>query len=325
MSWRFDDKQRTYSESGLISPEQWQTAVRQQQIAYDKLRSCPAARSAGPDTSKCQMSEPQVAVTKTSDHQVLLGHEAQRTSITLSQSCKVRETGEECQLAYEFDVWLTQDEIAGATDRRAFEQAYLKKQGISGDALANPMLVRAMAPYADSFRKLSAKSSDLKGLPLRTRFRFAYGGAHCRAGGAPDDSHPPSVAGNAGSSARSSAESSTATAAGWSASESAERSAGTGPAGYIAGSTAGAFARSLVGGMLAKRRAAESTMSTSPSDSTIITATGQSLPTFADMTIETVSIDATPVPSAKFEVPAGYTKLEPAAAKSDETPNCPNS
>ena len=331
VSWRIDDKQRTYLESGLISPEQAQTAVRQQQAAYEKLRSCPAARSAGPDISKCEMSEPQIAVTKTGDHAMLLGHDTQRTNITLSQSCKVRQTGEECQLAYEFDVWLTQDKIDGVADRRAFEQAYLKKQGMSGDAMANPTLARAMAPYADSFRKLSAKSGDLKGLPLRTRFRFAYGGAHCRAGGAPDNGGAPSVAGSAGASARSSAESSTTSAAGWSTSESVERSAGSGPAGYIAGSTAGAFARSLVGGMFAKHRAAESTTAatsatpTAPSDATITTGTGQTLQTFADMTIETVSIDATPVPPARFEIPAGYKKLTPAPSKTDETPSCPNS
>jgi hypothetical protein len=325
VTWRIDDKQRTYTESGLLSPEQWQTAVKQQQAAYDKLRSCPAMRSAGPDTTKCEMSEPQIAVTKTGDHATLLGHDAQRTNITMSQSCKVRETGEECQLAYEFDVWLTQDEIAGVADRRAFEQAYLKKQGMSGDAMANPTMARAMAPYADSFRKLSAKSGDLKGFPLRTRFRFAYGGAHCRAGGVPGNSGPPSVASSAGSSARSSAESSTATAAGWSAAEGAERSTGSGPAGYIAGSTAGAFARSLVGGLFAKHRASESTSPATPSESTIATANGQTLQTFAEMTVETVSIDATPVAPARFEVPAGYKKLTPEAPKTDQTLSCPSS
>ncbi len=325
VTWHIDDKQRTYTESGLISPEQWQTAVKQQQAVYDKLRSCPAARSAGPDTSKCEMSEPQIAVTKTADHATLLGHDAQRTNITLSQSCKVRETGEECQLAYEFDVWLTQDEIPGVADRRAFEQAYLKKQGMSGDVMANPTMARAMAPYADSFRKLSAKSGDLKGFPLRTRFRFAYGGAHCRAGGVPGNSSPPSVASSAGSSARSSAESSTATAAGWSATEGAERSTGSGPAGYIAGSTAGAFARSLVGGLFAKHRASESSSPTTPSESTLTTANGQTLQTFAEMTLETVSIDATAVSPAKFEVPAGYKKLTPTAPKTDDTVSCPSS
>ncbi len=324
VSWRIDDKQRTYTESSLISPEQWQTAVKQQQVTYDKLRSCPAVRSAGLDTSKCEMSEPQIAVTKTGEHATLLGHDTQRTNLTLSQSCKVRETGEECQLASEFDVWLTQDEIAGMADRRAFEQAYFKKQGMSGDAMADPTLARAMAPYAASFRKLSAQSGDLKGLPLRTRFRFAYGGAHCRTGGA-DNSGPPSVASNAGSSALGSAERSTATAAGWSASESAERSAGTGPAGYIAGNAAGAFARSLVGGMFAQRRTSAASTPATASDSTITTASGQSLHTVADMTIETVSIDANPVPAARFEIPSGYKKLTPTAAKTDETPSCPNS
>jgi hypothetical protein len=271
------------------------------------------------------MSEPQVAVTKTNDHATLLGHDAERTNIIMSQSCKVRETGEECQLAYELDVWLTQDEIDGVADRRAFEQAYLKKQGISGDALANPTMARAMAPYADSFRKLNAKSNDLRGFPLRTRFRFAYGGAHCHAGGVPGSGGPPTLVSTAGSSARSSAESSTASAAGWSAAESAERSTGSGPAGYIVGSTAGAFTRSLVGGLFAKHHANESTSPATPADTTIVTANGQALQTFAEMTLETVSIDATPVAPARFEVPAGYKKLTPEAPTTDQTVSCPSS
>jgi hypothetical protein len=331
VTWRIDDKQRTYTETTLITPEQWQKAMKQQQAAYDKLRSCPATRSAspaGPDTSKCEMSEPQIAIAKTADHATILGHDSQRTNITLSQSCKVRETGEECLLAYEYDVWLTQEEIAGMADRRAFEQAYLKKQGMSGDMMANPTLARAMAPYADSFRKLSAKSGDLKGLPLRTRFRFAYGGPQCKAGGGGGDAgSSQSVAGNAGASARSAAEGSTAGAAGSVAAESAARSAGSGPGGYIASSTAGAFASSLVGGMFAKHRASESTTSpAAPADATMTTANGQKLQTFAEMTVETVSIDAAPVAAGRFEVPAGYKKLTPATvAKSDETPSCPSS
>lgn len=324
VTWHIDDKQHTYTQGELVSPEQWQTAMKQQQAAYEKMRSCPTLRTAEPDTSKCEMSEPQIAVTKTGDHATLLGHDAERTNITMSQSCKVRDTGEECQLAYEFDVWLTQDEIAGVADRRAFEQAYLKKQGMSGDAMANPTMARAMAPYAESFRKLSAKSGDLKGIPLRTRFRFAYGGAHCRVGGVPDSSGPPSVARDAGSSARYSAENATTTAAGSTAAESAERSTGSGPGSYIAGSAAGSFTRSLIGGMFAKRRASESSPSAA-SDSSIKTANGQTLQTFAEMTVETVSIDATPVAPARFEIPAGYKKLTPEPPKADQAPSCPSS
>jgi hypothetical protein len=80
---------------------------------YDKLRSCPTARNAGPGTSKSQLSEPQISVNKTGDHATLLGHDAQRTDITMTQSCKVRDTGEEYQLAYQFDVWLTDSAPAG--------------------------------------------------------------------------------------------------------------------------------------------------------------------------------------------------------------------
>jgi hypothetical protein len=48
VTWRIEEKQRRYTESALSSPEQWQTAMKQQQADYDKLRSCPTASDSAP-------------------------------------------------------------------------------------------------------------------------------------------------------------------------------------------------------------------------------------------------------------------------------------
>ena len=43
-------------------------------------------------------------------------------------------------------------------------------------------LRRFLAPYADDLKQVSAKSGELKGYPLKTVVRIAFGGERCAAG-----------------------------------------------------------------------------------------------------------------------------------------------
>ncbi len=326
VTWDIDAKKKTYTEVPLPTPEQTRAMVERQRAAVEKLKSCPQMRQAqtGPDTSKCEMSEPRVSVTKTQDVANIAGHNAQRTNLTMTQSCKVKSTGEECELDYSFDVWLTQEEIAGLSERQKFQLAYARKLGLTPGSLANPALSKAMAPYADSLKQLAGRSSDLKGYPLRTQFRFAYGGPRCGTSAAsPSSSGSPGVVQNAGSAAGSAAENSATSAAGYSASDSVERSAGNGPGGYIAGSAAGAFARNLVGGMFAKKSAPSTASDTSTTTAQPVGAKGDPLKTVAEFTMETTSIDAGVVAPTQFELPQGLKKIVP-DINNDGTnlPNC---
>jgi len=126
------------------------------------------------------MTPPVLAVNKTQDVSSFIGHAAQRTNVSLTQSCKIKDTGDICKMTYSLDVWLTQEDLPGLGDRSAFQQDYQRKLGATGAVPVDATQLNAvLAPYADSLKQLSAKASDFKGYPLKTTFRFAVGGEHC--------------------------------------------------------------------------------------------------------------------------------------------------
>ena len=81
------------------------------------------------------------------------------------------------------DVWLTQDKLPGTADRRAFAQAYAKKLGLEdAQGAMSGEYAKFLAPYQAQIKQLTDKSSDLKGLPLKTWLRVMLGGHEGRRG-----------------------------------------------------------------------------------------------------------------------------------------------
>src|ERR1700688_4613105 len=61
VTWDMEPKKKRYTETPFPTPEQQRAFLQHQQAVIDKLKSCPAARSAQPaqssiDTSQCEMS-----------------------------------------------------------------------------------------------------------------------------------------------------------------------------------------------------------------------------------------------------------------------------
>jgi hypothetical protein len=330
VTWKIEPKQKRYTEIPFPTPEQWRAVREHQQAIIDKLKSCPqpAAARSTVDTSKCEMSPPVFAVNKTSDETSIIGHTAHRTNVSLTQSCKVKDSTDVCSMIYSFDVWLTQDELPGLTDRTTFASAYQKKIGASGavpfdTAQLNPML----APYEESLKQLKAKSADFKGYPLKTTFRFAIGGAHCGlvpSTGAPQSGGDGTLT-TASAAAGEAGANSAGNAAGWGAQDAAQRAGGGGIGGYVAGSAAGAFTKNLVGGLFGKKKKADSAESgaAAPSSANPQPGSGEPATTVAEISIETTAIDPAPLSADHFEVPAGWKKLEPKPTAEEALPSCP--
>ena len=118
------------------------------QANLEKMRSCPVPQKQQPiDTSKCDMSPPKIDVRKTDERMSIAGHNAQRTSATLTETCTNKETGDVCATVVAVDVWLTQDTPPGLSDRRAFDLAYARKLGIAdAQGLVQGDLARYLAP-----------------------------------------------------------------------------------------------------------------------------------------------------------------------------------
>jgi hypothetical protein len=164
-----------------------------------------------------------------------------------------------------------------------------------------------LAPYADVLKQLSAKSSELKGYPLKTVVRIAFGGEHCSsakqqsAGGGGNAVTDASQA--AGDAAAASAAGTAGSAAGAAAGNVAKNSVGS----SIFSSAASTFGSKLTSGLFKKKADAAAPAANSAPDNGLPPGVIQA----AQITVETTSIDASPVPADKFEIPAGWKKVEP--------------
>jgi hypothetical protein len=328
VTWDMEPKKKRYTEIPFPTPAQQRAVLEHQKAVIGKLKSCPQAQPApsGIDTSKCDMSPPVFAVTKTHDEATLIGHAAQRTNVSLTQSCKVKDSGDVCQFSYSLDVWLTQDTLPGLADRKTFDSDYQRKLGLAGTIPAEAaQLSPLLAPYADSLKQLSAKSADFKGYPLKTSFRFAVGGAHCglAPGGGTSSSASDGTLHDAGTATGEAGESSATHAAGWGTNEAEQHAAGSGIGGYVAGSAAGAFAQNLVGGLFNKKKKADAPSASTPTPSGPQPGAPEAgMITVAEVSMETTAIDPAPVSAEQFEVPADWKKLTPKPQVDEALPSC---
>lgn len=289
LEWQLKPKDKSYLETPFPTAEDRAKAAAKLQETLDKMQSCPkppsrAAETAQVDRSQCDLSPPQFEVKKTGEHAVLLGHDTQKTSATMTQTCTDRKTGDVCDLVYGFDMWLTGDDIQGFAERRAFSAAYLHKIGLDGsDVVMQGKVRQLMAQYQGTFKELAAKMRDFKGTPLRTQFHVAFGGAHCAKlqqqnaagadGGAADNGSPTSLAG-----------------------------------------AATAMGGKLLGGLFKKKDA--------PVDATPEPAAPPGMKNIAVFTVETTAVDGNAIPGDKFEPPAGWKRETPPAAKAGDF-SCP--
>jgi len=313
VEWTLEPKKMEYRETPLPTAAQLLAARQEAQAMMEKVKQCPAMAqhtAPGPDTSQCEMSPPRVDVKQPGTHATLAGHDAQLTQLALTNSCTNKTTGDVCDFVVALDSWLTQDQIAGLADQKAFLQAYQAKLGLDvHDPAFQSQMRQFLAPYADVLKQLSAKSSELKGYPLKTVVRIAFGGEHC----ASAKKQSPGGGGNAvtdasqaaGDAAAASAAGAAGSAAGAAAGNMAKNSAGS----SIFSSAASTFGSKLTSGLFKKKADAAAPPPSSATDNGLPAGMIQA----AQITVETISIDASAVPPEKFEIPAGWKKVEPKA------------
>jgi hypothetical protein len=325
LTWRLHPDKKTYAEEAFATPEQLAEVRARMQARLEKMRSCPVNPRQQPiDKSKCEMSPPKIDVHKTDDKMSIAGHDTQRTLATLTETCTNRETGDVCDTVVAFDVWLTQDKIPGATDRRAFQQAYAKRMGLVDEQGAiSGEVAKFLAPYQSQIKQLRDKSSDFKGQPLKTTLRVMMGGQQCSA----------TAKMKANGAANGTAGGDTAPAGGSSPISNVAQ------AGKALGSSVG----NLVGGLFHKKKTDDSpapasaasapdaaAASTPPAaGATASTAAPDPFAQYVQMAVfstETVSVNADAIPADRFEIPPDWKKDAPKAAKQGEDEfTCPKS
>jgi hypothetical protein len=319
LTWHLEPDKKSYREDVFATPEELAEMRARMQATLDKMRSCPVSQKQQPiDKSKCEMSPPKIDIHKTDDKMSIAGHDAQRTLATLTESCTDKSTGDVCDTVVAIDVWLTQDNLPGAGDRRAFEQAYAKKLGLEdAQGAMRGEYSKFLAPYQAQIKQLTDRSSDLKGQPLKTSLRIMMGGQQCSA------------------IAKAKADGTT----------SADNSAGGGgnPLTNVAqaGKAIGSSVGNLVGGLFHKKKADDSqtpasaatppdsaTASSPPAAPVTAPATPDPYAQFIQLaayTSETITISTAAISPDRFDVPADWKKDIPKAAKkADGEFTCPN-
>ena len=318
VTWRLHPDKKTYAEETFATPEELAQMRSKMQERLEKMRSCPVTQRQQPiDKSKCEMSPPKIDVHKTDDRMSIAGHDTQHTLATLTETCTNKDTGDVCDTVVAVDVWLTQDNIPGAGDRRAFQQAYAKRLGLVDEQGAMSAEVsKFLAPYQSQIKQLTDKSSDLKGQPLKTSLRVMMGGQQCSA------------------TAKMQANGSTAggsTATG----NSGNPITDVAQASKAIGSSVG----NMVGSLFHKKKTDDSQASAGAAATPAAAGGAGTAPPapgapdpfahyvqMASFTTETVTINADPVPTERFDIPPDWKKDAPKSAKqADEEFTCPKS
>lgn len=330
VEWTLEPKKMEYRETALPTAAQIAAAKQEAAAMMEKIKQCPAVTQQSgpaPDTSKCEMSPPKFEVKQPGTHAMLAGHDSQLTQIALTQSCTNKATGDVCDFLFAFDTWLTQDQIAGLADQKAFMKAYQAKLGLDpNDPVLQKQMRQFLAPYADAMKQVSAKSGELKGYPLKTVLRIAFGGEHCAS--VKNQGQTAGASGGGGnvlgdaSQAAGNAAAASSTSAASSAAGTAAANASKNPlAGSVFSSAASAFGSKLADGLFKKKAAAPAATPASTPDNALPPGMIQA----AQVTIETTSINDAAVPADKFEIPAGWKRVEPKPTKDTGTKefSCP--
>jgi len=327
LEWELQPKKKLYSERPFPTAEQRAEAQARVEAAMEEMKNCPmpqspsASQTTAPDTSRCQLSSPVLNVNATDEHATILGHDARKTNVVLSQTCTDTQTGDVCEIDYGFDTWLTTDEIPGTEERNGFTRKYLQAQGLDPN---NPRLQRTvqqfMAPYAEQLKQLQGKAADLKGYPLRTTFYMAFGGPHC--GKAKQAAQQQQA--SSGSRFNMHSIASSALAGGLSglfhhgAAAIHSDSAGGAAASSAANEAAEPAANAAASSMTAQSDSGGATAPTAAP----VPASGPLIRVIS-LTTETTSIDTSSIPPDQFEIPADW-KLEPRQQQvANSAPKCP--
>jgi hypothetical protein len=303
VTWHLEPEKKRYREQVFATPEELAAMRAKMQANLEKMRSCPVSQKQQPiDKSKCEMSPPKIEVHKTDDKMSIAGHDAQRTSATLTETCTNKDTGDVCDTVVALDVWLTQDNLPGSSDRRAFNTAYAKKLGLDdAQGIMRADVAKFLAAYQSQIKQLTEKSGDLKGQPLKTSLRMLMGGQQCAA--------------LAKAKANQSADGDTSTA---------------NPLANV--TQAGKAVGQLMGGLFHKKKTDDSQDAASTGAAS--GGAGQSAAPdpfaqyvqMAAFTTETVTINTDEIPAARFDIPPDWTKEVPKPAKGgDDEYTCPKS
>jgi hypothetical protein len=254
------------------------------------------------DDSKCEWSDPKADVKRTGETATFAGFDAERLSITASQACKDKQSGQVCEFVLLLDEWLAPKFTANA-EAQKYGRAYAQKMGLGTVSTSRDIGERAQAMfgrYKGIWTEVANKTKDMKGYPVKTTFAFAVGGPQCHSAQASDSSTSNSSASNTSASNSSDSSASPPTSPGAVAAQ-------------LGGKIAGMFHKKSDNPPPADAGAGASGSSAAAS-APPAAAGAPSMPDglvpVITMSSELVSVSTAAVDPGVFEIPADFKKVE---------------
>lgn len=176
--YSLDTKKKTYTETTFAARRaEMQQAMEQMQ----KSQASQQQATSGVDESQCEWSEPKADVQKTGEKALIGGFQAERVTVTATQSCKDKKTGQVCDFGLSLDQWIAPGFEASA-ETVAYQRAYAEKLGLNA-AASRDFAERAesmFGRYKGMWTEVAAKMRDVKGYAVKSSFGLGVGGPQCQ-------------------------------------------------------------------------------------------------------------------------------------------------
>lgn len=198
--YTLDPNKKTYTETTFAETR---AQMEQAMEAQRKAQASQQQATSGVDESQCEWSEPKAEVKRTGEKAMIAGHSAERVTITATQSCKDKKTGQVCDFGLALDQWLAPG-LEASEETIAYHRAYAEKLGL-GAASSRDFAERAEAMfgrYQGIWKEIAVKMRDVQGYPVKSSIGLGVGGPQCQstqqvqAQGGPQS--PPSIGGAIG-------------------------------------------------------------------------------------------------------------------------------
>ncbi len=195
-----DSKKKTYTETTFAERRA------QMQEAMERMREGQASQqqaTSGVDDSQCEWSDPKADVKRTGEKVTVAGFDAERVTVTATQSCKDKKTGQVCDFGLVLDQWVA-PKFEASAEAQAYQRAYAQKLGLNAST-SRDFAERAQSMfgrYQGLWSEVATKMRDVKGYPVKLTFGLGVGGPQCesaqqtQASGGP--AAPPSIGGALG-------------------------------------------------------------------------------------------------------------------------------
>jgi hypothetical protein len=200
--YSLNTKKKTYTETTFAE----QRAKMQEAMeAMNKGQASQQQATSGVDESECEWSDPKSEVKRTGEKALIGGFQAERVTVTATQSCRNKKNGQVCDFGIALDQWLAPG-FEASSEAQKYQLAYAEKLGL-GAASSRDFAERAQSMfgrYKGIWSELGTKMAELnlKGYAVKSSFGLGVGGPQCQstqetqAQGGPQS--PPSIGGALG-------------------------------------------------------------------------------------------------------------------------------